>query len=97
MQLALKHRCGLRAHRLEKSIRQRPPVPSLDRGGQAVAVLAEAEGQGLLDRRREIRRGQALAQHPGEDDFAVDEDAVAIEDDKIGHAKSFLGLCRCDK
>ena len=90
LQFAFEDDRGLRAHRLEKTVRQRAPVAGLDRGAQGVAVLAKAEQQGLLGRRRKIRRGQALAEDAGKDYFAVDEDAVAIEDDQIGHAAPFI-------
>ena len=66
-----------------------PAEAGRDRGAQRVAVMAEPQHQSLRDRCRKIGRAQALAEDAGKDDLAVDENAVAIEDDQLGHAGSF--------
>src|SRR6266436_9591565 len=89
LQLALQDQGRAGPHRLEELVRQRTPEAALDGGAEGRTVLAEAECQGLLGRRRKIRLDQALAKHPGKDQLAVDQHTVTIEDHQIGHTGPF--------
>src|SRR5262249_17465105 len=57
----------------------------LDRCSERNAVPAKAECNGLVERRRKIEHAQAFGEHAGKDQLAVDQNAVAIKDDQIGH------------
>ena len=67
----------------EKRVRQRSSELDCDGSGEGRPVFAEAECDGLVDRRREIDSRQALGENAGEDQFAVDQHTVAIEDDEL--------------
>src|SRR6516225_7966310 len=78
---------------LEKCVWQCSSELGRDRSRESGAVLAEAEGDSFVDRRRKIDRDQALGENTGKDQLAVDQDTITIENEKIGHAVSFaLGL-----
>jgi hypothetical protein len=84
-QLALEGDVDLGAHRFEEPARQRAPKSGFDLGSQADTVLAKTEDHCLVDRRRKIGGDQALAENPPEDQLTVDEDTIAIENDKTRH------------
>ena len=67
----------------EKHVRQRSSERGCDGGGESRTVLAEAECDGLVDRRWKIDSRQALGENAGEDPLAVDQHTVAIEDDEL--------------
>src|SRR6266851_147642 len=89
LQLALQNQGRAGPHRLEELVGQRTPKAALDGGTEGCAVLAKAEGEGLVGCRRKTRLDQAFAEHPSEDQLAVDQHTVAIEDDEIAHARVF--------
>ena len=67
---------------LEEAVRQSAPEPGLDLGGQSDAVLAKTEQHRLLHRDRKVGGDQTLAENPAENDLAVDQHTIAIEDDE---------------
>src|SRR5258708_37794057 len=88
-QFALKGYVDLGAHRFEEPAGQRAPKSGFDLGSQSQAIFAKTEDHGLVDRRRKIGGDQALAENAPEDQLTVDEDTIAIENDKIGHDDVF--------
>ena len=73
---------------LEEPVRQGAPEPGLDLGCQGDAVLAKTEQHRLVHRDREIVGDQTLAENPAEDDLAVDQHTIAIEDDESRQERS---------
>src|SRR5271169_5663434 len=88
-QLALEGGSRADGKSLEKCIWRRSSEPGCDRSRESEAVLAEAECDGLVDCRRKIDRDQAFGENAGEDQLAVDQDTIAIEDNEIGHVGPF--------
>jgi hypothetical protein len=84
-QLALEGGSRAGGECLQKCIRQRLSEPGCDRSRETGAVLAEAQRDCLVDRRRKIDRDQSFGENAGEDQFAVDQDTIAIEDNQTGH------------
>ena len=88
-QLELEGRSRTGGEHLEKRVGQRSSKAGRDRDRESGAVHAEAECDGLVEGRRTIDRDQAFGEHAREDEFAVDQYSVTIEDDEIGHAAPF--------
>ena len=88
VELACERDIDMGPESLEEPVRQRTPEPGLDLGGQGDAVFAETEHHRLVHRDRKIGGDQTLAENPAEDDLAVDQHPIAIEDDEIRQKRS---------
>ena len=87
-QLAGERDIDMGAERLEEPVRQSTPEAGLDLGGQGDAVLAKTEHHRLVHRDRKIGGDQTLAENPAENDLAVDQHPIAIEDDESRQKRS---------
>ena len=87
-QLAGERDIDMGAECLEEPVRQSAPEPGLDLGGQGDAVLAKTEHHRFVHRDRKIGGDQTLAENPAEDDLAVDQHPIAIEDDESRQKRS---------
>src|SRR5438105_7236903 len=90
-QLGRERDIDMAAERLEEPVGESAPEPRLDLGGQGDPVLAETEHHRLLHRDRKVGGDQTLAENSAEDDFAVDQHTIAIEDDESRHERSLSG------
>lgn len=87
-QLARERDIDMGAETLEKVVPQTTPESGLDLGGQGEAVLAKTEHHRFVHRDRKVGGDQALAENSAENDLAVDQHTIAIEDDEIRQKRS---------
>ena len=90
-QLVFEGDVDMRTEGFEKPIGQGAPEPGLDLGRQRGAILAETEHHRLGHRDRKIGCNKTLAENPAEDDLAVDQHPIAIEDDESWQSLSLGG------
>ena len=90
-QLAGERDIDMGPERLEEAVRQGTSEPGLDLGGQGDAVLAKTEHHRLVHRDRKIGGDQTLPEYPAEDNLAVDQHPIAIEDDESRQKRSLSG------